>query len=156
MDENVNVQVIEGKWFGALSLLLFKTRVFKNCVFSPPAFQLLYSANARVNTMKEGLPWLLYIWWLTFVCCQEMKRPNLHENHQLHNGPIWSPGHRNVEAWIEPHATEQWAFSPCKAKRAEHARPHTENERFARWPVRPSEAETLGVGFQKKIPAFNG
>ena len=31
-------------------------------VFRPPAFQLLYSANARVNTMKEGLPWLLYIW----------------------------------------------------------------------------------------------
>ena len=96
-------------------------------VFRPPAFQLLYSANARVNTMKEGLPWLLYIWWLTFVCCQEMKRPNLHENHQLHNGPVWSPGHRNVEAWIELHATEQWAFSPCKAKRALPARPHTEN-----------------------------
>ena len=31
-------------------------------VFRPPAFQLLYSANARVNTVKEGLPWLLYIW----------------------------------------------------------------------------------------------
>ena len=31
-------------------------------VFSPLAFQLLYLANARVNTMKEGLPWLLYIW----------------------------------------------------------------------------------------------
>ena len=57
-------------------------------------------------------------------------------------GPIWSPGNGNVEAWIEPHATEQWAFSPCKAKRAEHARPHTKNEWFGRWPVRPSEAET--------------
>ena len=31
-------------------------------VFPSPAFQLLYSAHARVNTMKEGLPWLLYIW----------------------------------------------------------------------------------------------
>jgi hypothetical protein len=29
----------------------------------------------------------LYIWWLAFVCCQEMKRLNLHENHQLHNSP---------------------------------------------------------------------
>ena len=48
------------------------------------------------------------------------------------------------------------SFSTCKAKRAEHARPHTENEWFGRWPVRPSEAETLGVGFQKKIPGFNG
>ena len=71
-------------------------------------------------------------------------------------GPIWSPGNRNVEAWIEPHATKQWAFSPCKAKRAEHARPHTENERFGRWPVWPSEAETLGVSFPKKIPGVNG
>ena len=71
-------------------------------------------------------------------------------------GPIWSPGNGNVEAWIEPHATEQWAFSPCKAKRAEHAWPHTENERFGRWPVWPSEAEALGVGFQKTIPGVNG
>jgi hypothetical protein len=31
-------------------------------VFSPPAFQLLYSAHAQVNTMEEGLPWPLYIW----------------------------------------------------------------------------------------------
>jgi hypothetical protein len=30
-------------------------------VFSPPAFQLLYSAHARVNMMKEGLPWLLHM-----------------------------------------------------------------------------------------------
>ena len=83
-------------------------------------------------------------------------RPNWHENHQLHNGPIWSPGHRNVEAWIELHAIEQWAFSLCKAKPALHARPLTENERFGRWPVWPSEAEILGVGFQKKIPGLNG
>ena len=47
-------------------------------------------------------------------------------------------------------------FSPCKAKRAEHARPHTENERFGRWPVWPSEAKTLGVGFQKTIRGVNG
>ena len=58
-------------------------------------------------------------------------------------GPIWSPGNGNVEACIEPHATE-------------HARPHTENERFGRWPVWPSEAETLGVSFQKTIPGVNG
>ena len=69
--------------------------------------------------------------------------------------PFGAPGNGNVEAWIEPHATEQWAFSPCKAKRAEHARPRTENERFGRWPVRPSEADTLRVGFQKKIPGVN-
>ena len=58
-------------------------------VFPQPAFQLLYSAHAQLNMMKEGWPWLLYtcIWWLTFVCCQEMKRPNLHENHQLHKWP---------------------------------------------------------------------
>ena len=31
-------------------------------VFPQPAFQLLYSAHAQVNMMKEGLPWLLYIW----------------------------------------------------------------------------------------------
>ena len=31
-------------------------------VFPPAAFQLLYSVHARVNTMKEGLPWLSYIW----------------------------------------------------------------------------------------------
>ena len=56
-------------------------------------------------------------------------------------GPIWSPGNGNVEAW---------AFSPCKAKRTEHAAPLTENEPFSWWPVWPSEAETLGVGFEKK------
>ena len=118
-------------WIISVNILTPLTReaaiaAVKN-VFRPPAFQLLYSASARVNTVKESWSWLLYILWLTFVCCQEMKRPNLHENHQLHNGPVWSPGHRNVEAWIELHATEQWAFSPCKAKRALPARPHTEN-----------------------------
>jgi hypothetical protein len=125
-------------------------------VFLQLAFQPLYSAHAQVSAKKDGLPWLLYIWWLTFVCCQEMKRSNLHENHQLSNWPHLEPQNRNAEAWIEPHATEQWAFSPCKAKPAEQARPHMENEGFGRWPVRPSKAETLGVRFQKKIPSVNG
>ena len=31
-------------------------------IVSTAHFQLLYSAHAPVNTMKEGLPWLLYIW----------------------------------------------------------------------------------------------
>ena len=70
--------------------------------------------------------------------------------------PIWSLGNGNVEARIELYAIKQCAFSPCKAKHAEHARPHTENERFGRWPAQPSKAETLRVGFQKKIPGING
>ena len=63
-------------------------------VFPQPAFQLLYLAHARVNMMKEGLPWLLYIWRLAFAHCQEMKRPNLHENHQFHNWPHLKPRQR--------------------------------------------------------------
>ena len=50
-------------------------------------------------------------------------------------GPICSPSNRSVEAWTELHATDQWAFSLCKTKRAEHARSQTENERFGWWPV---------------------
>ena len=50
--------------------------VIVKIVFPQPAFQLLYSAHAQD---ERRLTWLLYIWRLAFVCCQEIKRLNLHD-----------------------------------------------------------------------------
>ena len=84
-------------------------------VFQKPACQLLYSAHARVKTMKEGSPgsciygdWPLCVVkkWKGWICMKITSFTIV---------PTLNRCNGNVEVWIEPHATDQWAFSPCKA-----------------------------------------
>ena len=106
----------------------------QNCV-STAHFSAVILAPCSSEHDERRLIWLLFYGDWPLCVVQKWKGWICMKITSITIVPTLNRCNGNVEAWIEPHATDQWAFSPCKTKRTEHARSQTENERFGWWPM---------------------